>query len=259
MDDPSVDLETFRGCLADLAKVNAVTLARVPTLDFLGRLRRAGRLDLGRPVEILDVGSGYGDTLDGIAAWSKRGGAAVRLTGIDLNPWAAQIAQAAHPGMPRFITGDVFAHEGAADIVVSSLFTHHLDDDQIVRFLRWMEAHAAVGWFVNDLHRHAFAYYGFGLLARLISPSVAGWSVILSLLLAYLIKVAVGDSFAMAAIIAAYQQETADLEPDPAVTSKLEEVSDKFRELQQRAFAATGAPGGASPLPETSAEAPAAD
>jgi SAM-dependent methyltransferase len=170
MDDPSVDLETFRGCLADLAKVNAVTLARVPTLDFLGRLRRAGRLDLGRPVEILDVGSGYGDTLDGIAAWSKRGGAAVRLTGIDLNPWAAQIAQAAHPGMPRFITGDVFAHEGAADIVVSSLFTHHLDDDQIVRFLRWMEAHAAVGWFVNDLHRHAFAYYGFGLLARLM-----GW------------------------------------------------------------------------------------
>jgi hypothetical protein len=98
-----------------------------------------------------------------------------------------------------------------------------------------------------------------GLLARLISPSVAGWSVILSLLLAYLIKVAVGDSFAMAAIIAAYQQETADLEPDPAVTSKLEEVSDKFRELQQRAFAATGAPGGASPLPEAGAEAPAAD
>ena len=170
MDDPSVDLETFRGCLAALAKVNALTLARVPTLDFLGRLRRAGRLNPGRPVEILDVGSGYGDTLAGIAAWAKRRGAVVALTGIDLNPWSAQIAQAACPGVARFITGDVFAHEGRADLVVSSLFTHHLDDEQIVRFLRWMEAHAAVGWFVNDLHRHPFAYYGFGMLARLM-----GW------------------------------------------------------------------------------------
>ena len=170
MDNPGIDPETFRDCLRDIAKVNAVTLARVPTLDFLGRLRRAGRLDLDRPIEILDVGSGYGDGLAGIAAWAKRRGAAVTLTGLDLNPWAAQIAQAAHPGVARFVTGDVFDHEGGADIVVSSLFAHHLDDDQIVRFLQWMEAHAVVGWFVNDLHRHRFAYYGFGLLARLM-----GW------------------------------------------------------------------------------------
>jgi SAM-dependent methyltransferase len=170
MDAPAVDLETFRACLADLAKVNTVTLARVPTLVFLGRLRRGGRLDLGRPVEIVDIGSGYGDTLAGIAAWAKRRGVAVGLAGIDLNPWSAQIAQAAHPGVARFVTGDVFDHEGLADIVVSSLFTHHLDDEQIVRFLQWMEAHAAVGWFVNDLLRHPFAYYGFGLLARLM-----GW------------------------------------------------------------------------------------
>ncbi len=167
MDDPSVDLETFRACLVDLAKVNAVTLARVPTLDFLGRLRRAGRLDLGRPVEIVDVGSGYGDALAGIAAWARRRGVAVSLTGVDLNPWSARIAQAAHPGVARFVTGDVFAQEGAADIVVSSLFTHHLSDADIVRFLHWMEGHATVGWFVNDLHRRAFPFYGFGLLARL--------------------------------------------------------------------------------------------
>lgn len=170
MDDPAVDLATFRGCLVDLAKVNVVTLARVPTLDFLGRLRRAGRLDVGRPVEILDVGSGYGDALAGIAAWAKRRGVAVGLTGVDLNPWSAQIAQAAHPRVARFVTGDVFAHEGRADIVVSSLFTHHLADDQIVRFLQWMDAHARVGWFINDLHRHPVAYYGFGVLARLM-----GW------------------------------------------------------------------------------------
>lgn len=170
MDDPAVDLETFRACLADLAKVNVVTLARVPTLDFLGRLRRAGRLDLGRPVEILDVGSGYGDALAGIAAWARRRGVAVSLTGVDLNPWSAQIAQAAQPKLANWVTADVFDHDGPADIVVSSLFTHHLGDDDVVRFLQWMEKRASVGWFVNDLHRHAFAFYGFGLLARLM-----GW------------------------------------------------------------------------------------
>jgi hypothetical protein len=53
-------------------------------------------------------------------------------------------------------TGDVFALDPARrfDVVVSALFTHHLDDAQLVRFLRWMQATARLGWFVNDLHRH---------------------------------------------------------------------------------------------------------
>ena len=54
--------------------------------------------------------------------------------------------------------------------MVSSLFTHHLTDSQVVEFLRWMEAGAARGWFVNDLHRHALAYEGFRLLS-----AAAGW------------------------------------------------------------------------------------
>jgi hypothetical protein len=37
-------------------------------------------------------------------------------------------------------------------------------------FLRFMEREAAVGWMVNDLHRHWLAYHGFPWLARL-----AGW------------------------------------------------------------------------------------
>jgi hypothetical protein len=40
----------------------------------------------------------------------------------------------------------------------------------VVRFVRWLDGHAARGWFIADLHRHALAYYGFPLLAR-----VAGW------------------------------------------------------------------------------------
>jgi hypothetical protein len=99
-----------------------------------------------------------------------------------------------------------------------------------------------------------------GALTSLISPNVAGWSIIATLVLAYLVKVAIGDAFAMAAMISAYQRETQELEPDPAVTSKLEQISDRFRTLQQRALgeqagAALGGEAGTTPALDTGADA----
>ena len=80
-------------------------------------------------------------------------------------------------------TGDVFdyAPDPAPDFIVTSQFTHHLADADIVRFLRWLERHAARGWFIADLHRTAFAYWGFGLLgdrgrAGTRSSATTAWS-----------------------------------------------------------------------------------
>jgi SAM-dependent methyltransferase len=169
MDTEPVGFETFRACLADLAAVNRLTGAYRPTLSFLERLRRAGRLDCGRPVRIVDVGSGYGDMLRRIDLWAQSHGVPVDLTGVDLNPWSARAAAEATPaGRPiRWLTADAFAYEGDIDLAVSSLFTHHLDDEAVARFVTWMESRAGIGWFVNDLHRQALPYYGFALLARL--------------------------------------------------------------------------------------------
>lgn len=167
MDDAATDFETFQACLRDLAQVNVVTLTHRPTLAFLESVRQGGRLNLGRPVEIVDVGSGHGDLLGGIARWARRRRLSVRLTGVDLNPWSAKTAAAAWRGQdePAWVTRDVFEHRQPCDVVVSSLFTHHLADAEVVRFLRWMEGAARVGWFVNDLHRHPLPYHGFRLLA----------------------------------------------------------------------------------------------
>ena len=94
-----------------------------------------------------------------------------------------------------------------------------------------------------------------GFLASLISSTVAGWSIIATVLLAWLIKVAIGDTFAMAAMIAAYQRATDGLTPDPGVTARLEQLSDKFRGLQERARQAVGGrapqaePAGVPPSP----------
>lgn len=169
MDDPSTSQEVYARCLADLATVNRLTLTHRPTLAWLARTARA--LDLARPIRILDVASGAGDLLRAIHGWATRRHLPVLLEGIDLNPRSAVVAQRlTPPGVTiRYHTGDVFAFvpDPLPDLIVTSQFTHHLTDAQIVALLRWLEAHARHGWHIADLHRHPFAYWGFGLLATL--------------------------------------------------------------------------------------------
>lgn len=170
MDTEPVGFEEFRACLVDLSRVNRLTLAYRPTFAFLDRIAERG-LPRGRPLEVVDVGSGYGDMLRKIDAWAEQRGVTVALTGVDLNPWSRKAASQATPaGRPiRWITADAFAYEPprGIDVVVSSLFTHHLPDPLVIRFLRWMEATARLGWFVNDLHRHPVPYHFFRRFARL--------------------------------------------------------------------------------------------
>ncbi len=79
-----------------------------------------------------------------------------------------------------------------------------------------------------------------GAIWYMTSPTIGGWTVIALLVLAYLIKVAVGDAFAMAAIIASYHDEIQGLEPSPEVSAKLEGMSGKFRELKKKASESLG-------------------
>jgi 2-polyprenyl-3-methyl-5-hydroxy-6-metoxy-1,4-benzoquinol methylase len=117
-------------------------------------------------MHIVDVGSGGGDLLRQIAGWARRRGIAVQLTGIDLNPYAARAAAESTPkelGI-TWVTGDalVYRPEKPMDIVVSSLMAHHLEDEEIVALLRWMEATVQVGWFINDLERDEWSCRMFG-------------------------------------------------------------------------------------------------
>lgn len=172
MDSEMVAFDDFRACLADLSAVNTLTLARPPTLRWLDRATAS--LPSGSCFTLLDVGYGHGEMLRAIRSWADRRGFRPTLIGIDLNPWSAPSAAAATPQSYAidYRTGDVFdfRSDEPIDFIISSLFTHHLPDEALLRFLRWMEATATRGWYVNDLHRHPIAFYGFALLARL-----AGW------------------------------------------------------------------------------------
>lgn len=165
MDDPSLDAGTYTRVLHDLARVNTLTLARRPTLAFLERAL-AGRKSL----KLLDVGFGDGDMLRAIRRWAERRGIEARLVGIDLN---IRSVAAAREATPRAMAIDYRAGDYADlagkgwDCIVSSLVAHHMTRTQLVAFLRFMEREAGAGWLVNDLHRHAFAYAGWPLLAGL--------------------------------------------------------------------------------------------
>ncbi len=170
MDTEPVEFEDFRACLVDLARVNRLTFAYRPTRAFFDRIFACAS-QLGRPLEVVDVGSGYGDMLREIASWARRRRIPVSLTGVDLNPWSRRAAMEATPPSVdiNWVTADAltYAPPRGIDVVVSSLFTHHLSDPQIVRFLGWMEANARLGWFVNDLRRHPLPYHFFRRFAHL--------------------------------------------------------------------------------------------
>jgi SAM-dependent methyltransferase len=160
--DSDCSYEDFRDCLRSLEKVNRWLLGYRPTLAWLERLPRG----LSEPMHIVDVGSGGGDYLREIAGWARRRSIPVQLTGIDLNPYAARAAAESTPKELRitWLTGDAMFYrpEKPIDIVVSSLMAHHLEDEEIVALLRWMEAIVQVGWFINDLERAEWSSRMFG-------------------------------------------------------------------------------------------------
>ena len=164
MDADDLDEATYAAVVGDLAKVNTVTMARRPTLSFVRRALR-GR----KRFKLLDVGFGDGDMLRTIARWAEKREIAAELVGVDLNPRSERAARAhTPPGLPiQWITGDYADLAGQGwDMVVSSLVAHHMTHDQLVDFLRFMDGESAMGWLVNDLHRHGVAHRGFPILAR---------------------------------------------------------------------------------------------
>jgi SAM-dependent methyltransferase len=158
MDEPANGNE-LRACLRDLERVNRWTLAYRPLLHWLTVLVPPHN---PRPIHILDVGCGYGDSLRRIERWAIARHARVELTGLDLSQETIAIAAEATPRSSniRWVAADVFAYqpEKPFHIVISSLFTHHLSDAAVVRFVQWMEGNAVLGWFINDLSRHPRPY-----------------------------------------------------------------------------------------------------
>lgn len=160
LDGGEFDRAEYETTLRQLEIINKLTRGYDPTLAAVHEVAKRAP---GKTLRILDIGFGGGDTLRALARWARKAGIDLELTGVDLNPWAKDYAERVTPkdlGI-RYVTGDVFDLRSPRpyDMIINALFMHHLGDRQVVDLLRWMSDHAALAWFINDLHRHPIAFY----------------------------------------------------------------------------------------------------
>src|SRR4051794_34832257 len=137
MDTDCRDYDDYARCLRDLSRVNVDTFTHRAMLGWLAK-QAVDKPDFS----LLDIACGHGDALRAI----RRRFPQARLTGIDLNPWAVRAADAATNSASRirFINDNAFTYvpETPFDFIITSQFTHHLTDAEVVEFLRWLPAHA---------------------------------------------------------------------------------------------------------------------
>lgn len=125
-------------------------------------------------VSICEIGCGGGDNLQAILKWCGKNNIQATVTGIDNNPFCTGVAIQRLPReKATIITSDYrnVQFEQQPDIIFSSLFCHHFTENVLIEQLRWMQAHARIGFFINDLHRHTLAYYSIKYLTTLFSKS----------------------------------------------------------------------------------------
>lgn len=113
---------------------------------------------------VSDWGCGGGDALIAIAKWGAKNNLELKLTGIDAALAAISFAhsQSAAFSNINYLKQDVITDEAGTrqyDIIISSLFTHHFDDEQWVKLIKNMQASARKGIIITDLHRHWLLYY----------------------------------------------------------------------------------------------------
>ncbi len=172
MDDLECSGEIIDQTLRELEVINKWLGGNKVTLNGLGKLL----VDQTDEISIADLGCGGGDMLKLIAQWGKKKGLKLKLIGVDANPHIIEFAKRNCLKFPNieFEIVDIFSEQFKAqsyDIITSTLFTHHFNNQELVSFYSTWLKQARIGIVINDLHRHWLAYYSIKLLTALFSKS----------------------------------------------------------------------------------------
>jgi ubiquinone/menaquinone biosynthesis C-methylase UbiE len=116
----------------------------------------------------LDLATGSADIPRAILSWADRRRLDVRIVGIDRQGPTIDVARrrTADPRI-QLVQCDVFDlpfETGSFDYVTTSMFLHHLSDDEAVEVMRTAARLARRGVIVADLLRHYRAYAWISLL-----------------------------------------------------------------------------------------------
>ena len=156
MDDPALEPGRHRHALRGLSRLNALSGSSRILWPSIAKLARSE----GRALRILDLASGAGDVPLGLWRRARRAGVELDIHGVDVSPRAVGFARehAERLGAAvRFDVLDVLAEPlpEDCDVVLSSLFLHHVTEAEAVLLLAKMRHAARRVVLINDLLRSA--------------------------------------------------------------------------------------------------------
>jgi SAM-dependent methyltransferase len=173
MDDPALDRTAHLGALAGLARLNRVSSsARFVWLQIADLVPAAP----APPLRLLDVATGSADVPVALALRARRRGAALSIVAADVSPTALDAARRRADAVGidlELVLLDALRDPlpGPADVVLVSLFLHHLGDDDAVALLRKAALAARRRLVVHDLARGRWNALLVGATARLVTRS----------------------------------------------------------------------------------------
>ncbi|MGV3657651.1 MAG: methyltransferase domain-containing protein [Chitinophagaceae bacterium] len=174
LDGGDIPFEHIAQNMRELDVINRQLGGHRITLKGVQSLLKGKRDVLHTPVHIVEIGCGGGDNLIAIKQWAAAQKIPVQLTGVDINEECVQFAksQTRNDGI-EFVVSDYkdLFFPSKPHLVFSSLFCHHFTNGQLVAQLQWMQQHALLGFFINDLHRHPLAYYSIKAITQAFSKS----------------------------------------------------------------------------------------
>jgi 2-polyprenyl-3-methyl-5-hydroxy-6-metoxy-1,4-benzoquinol methylase len=172
MDQPDLDPGSFVGALRALERINLLSRSAGilwPPIKRLALSRQKADLRL------LDVATGAGDVPLRLWRRARKAGFNLHVEGCDLNPHAVAHAncRARGRGIPaRFFVWDAVKDSFSEryDVITSSLFLHHLEEQEGLRLLGHMMQAAEHLVLINDLVRsrtgYWLAYFGTRVLSN---------------------------------------------------------------------------------------------
>lgn len=177
MDQPGLDPLEHARALRGLQRINWWSRTACIAWPHLSRLAVARS---PQPLRVLDVACGGGDVLTALARRAQRAGLAMQLDGCDSSSVALEYARGRCQKLglthSEFHLLDAVGAElpRGYDVILCSLFLHHLDATESVHLLRSAAQAAGRLVLVNDLRRsrlgYLLAYAGTRILTR--SPIV---------------------------------------------------------------------------------------
>ena len=172
MDQPDLERARHWHALSGLARINWLSGS---TGILWPSILQLAEESSGQPLRVLDVACGAGDLCIALHHRAARRGLNLHLEGVDISSqaleYARQRAKAAGAKVHFFQHDVLSALPAEYDVAFSSLFLHHLNEEQAVNLLKAMARAARRVILISDLTRSRLGWLAAYLVTRMLTTS----------------------------------------------------------------------------------------